>query len=374
MITKGDEYPIHQTPEPIAYAGTDRNFYDRYFFNGYSKTTDIFFSMALGVYPHLNVKDAAFCVVVDGVQHNLRSSAILGMERMDIQVGPMDVDVVEPLRVIRIRAADNEYGISADLTFTLRSPIVEEPRFTKRVAARTIMDITRMTQNGSWSGFIDVQGERIDVSDEEFVGTRDRSWGVRNIGSPDPQPLIPHPEHQFFWYWAPLNFDNHVTMFGLNENADGSRWHSNGMIIPRNFGEQPPRYRDIEVGYHFRGGTRFQDSMTLRFSDPDLDTVSIQMTPRFHFYMSGLGYTHPDWGHGCYKGDLVVAYDRLTLADVDPTNPLYFHVQAIVDAEMDYQGSIHHGAGVLEQMVFGRHEPSGLMSSNDMAPDTGVTP
>ena len=35
-LSKGDDYPIHQTPEPIAYAGTDRNFYDRYFFNGYS--------------------------------------------------------------------------------------------------------------------------------------------------------------------------------------------------------------------------------------------------------------------------------------------------------------------------------------------------
>lgn len=33
MLTKGDDYPIHQTPEPIAYAGSDRNFYDRYFFN-----------------------------------------------------------------------------------------------------------------------------------------------------------------------------------------------------------------------------------------------------------------------------------------------------------------------------------------------------
>ena len=35
MLSKGDEYPIHQTPEPIAFSGTDRNFYDRYFFCGY---------------------------------------------------------------------------------------------------------------------------------------------------------------------------------------------------------------------------------------------------------------------------------------------------------------------------------------------------
>ncbi|WDA39496.1 hypothetical protein [Sphingobium sp. YC-XJ3] len=35
MLTKADDYPIHQTPEPVAFAGTDRNFYDRYFFNAY---------------------------------------------------------------------------------------------------------------------------------------------------------------------------------------------------------------------------------------------------------------------------------------------------------------------------------------------------
>ncbi|MFN3334229.1 MAG: hypothetical protein ACK47M_17100, partial [Caldilinea sp.] len=28
MLTKGDDFPLHQTPEPVAYAGTDRNFYD----------------------------------------------------------------------------------------------------------------------------------------------------------------------------------------------------------------------------------------------------------------------------------------------------------------------------------------------------------
>ena len=30
MLTKGDDYPIHQTPEPVAHpASSDRNVYDR---------------------------------------------------------------------------------------------------------------------------------------------------------------------------------------------------------------------------------------------------------------------------------------------------------------------------------------------------------
>mgnify|MGYP003394739499 FL=1 len=49
MLTKADDYPVHQTAEPIAYAGTDRNFYDRYFFNGYAPDGEVVFAAALGV-------------------------------------------------------------------------------------------------------------------------------------------------------------------------------------------------------------------------------------------------------------------------------------------------------------------------------------
>ena len=63
----------------------------------------VFFAAALGVYPHLNVMDAAFCVVHDGVQHNLRASRLLNMERMDTVVGPISVEVIEPLKSLRVR-------------------------------------------------------------------------------------------------------------------------------------------------------------------------------------------------------------------------------------------------------------------------------
>src|SRR5580692_13109132 len=132
MLTKADDYPVHQLPEPIATSGTDRNFYDRYFFNGYTMDGHVFFAVALGVYPHLNVMDAAFSVIVDGVQHNLRASRLLNMERMDTKVGPISVEVIEPLKTLRVRVGDNPHGIEADLTFHARAKAAEEPRFTYR--------------------------------------------------------------------------------------------------------------------------------------------------------------------------------------------------------------------------------------------------
>ena len=121
MLTKADDYPIHQLPVPIAYAGTDRNFYDRYFFNGYSKDGEVFFAAAMGIYPHLNIIDGSFCVVADGKQYNVHASRILGMERMDTVVGPIAVDVLEPLVKLRVRCADNQYGVKGEFTFTKRA-------------------------------------------------------------------------------------------------------------------------------------------------------------------------------------------------------------------------------------------------------------
>ena len=35
MLSRFDDYPIHQTAEPVAHpASSDRNGYDRYWFNG----------------------------------------------------------------------------------------------------------------------------------------------------------------------------------------------------------------------------------------------------------------------------------------------------------------------------------------------------
>ena len=131
-LTFGDDYPIHQTPDPIAFAGTDRNFYDRYFFNGYADAGDearagLMFGAAFGVYPNLNIADASFVFVRDGVQTALHASKWLNMERMDISAGPIRIDILEPLRVLKLTVDAPEQGVKAEIIFTGRSAPIEEP-------------------------------------------------------------------------------------------------------------------------------------------------------------------------------------------------------------------------------------------------------
>src|SRR6516165_1886216 len=134
MLTKADDYPIHQTPEPIAFAGTDRNFYDRYFFNGYAQAPGdrAFFAVAFGVYPHLNVADGAFVVVRNGVEVALHASRCLDMERMALSAGPIATEVLAPLHRLGVRVNAAAQGIAGDIVFTGRSAPVQGPRFTRR--------------------------------------------------------------------------------------------------------------------------------------------------------------------------------------------------------------------------------------------------
>ena len=112
MLSKHDDYPIHQTPEPLARPATsDRNFYDRYWFNGFARDGEFYFGAALAVYPNRRIMDAAFSIVRDGQQHSLFASRLLDSDRADTQVGPLRIHVIEPMKRLRVEVAPNETGI-----------------------------------------------------------------------------------------------------------------------------------------------------------------------------------------------------------------------------------------------------------------------
>ena len=53
MLTRFDDYCVHQTTEPLAQPATsDRNFYDRYWFNGFDQKGAFIFEAGLGIYPN----------------------------------------------------------------------------------------------------------------------------------------------------------------------------------------------------------------------------------------------------------------------------------------------------------------------------------
>ena len=357
MLTPADDYPLHQTPEPMAFAGTDRNFYDRFFFNGYRADGDIFFACALGVYPQLNVMDASFSLSVGGRQINLRASKEMLGNRLNLSIGPIRVEITRPFEQTRIMIEDNESGLRAELVATGRHFPIEEPRFTRRQGTRLVMDVTRATQNIDWQGTISLHGERYDVAG--CLGTRDRSWGIRQVGAAESQPPAPAVTPQFYWLWTPVNLDGGAFFCHTNDDGAGVSWNRKAVFYDMDKDTKTewgsPKF---EAAYH--DGTR-------RISDLHIeaDGLRVAFKPLNRlFYMQGIGYIHPEWNHGTHHGALSVAHEELLLDEAEGLlragKMENLHIQTLAEVTLDIHGTTHQGVGVIEQLFIGPHAPSGF--------------
>jgi hypothetical protein len=121
----------------------------------------------------------------------------------------------------------------------------------------------------------------------------------------------------------------------------------------------------IDLSYH--SGSR-------RIKQVQLETGngSLSITPRTGnsartFYMSGLGYLHPVWGHGMDHGDCEDAHDVITLEPEPAIDMTTIHIQALSDAVLTVDGTEHRGIGVVEQLFIGPHATSGLTGLMDPA-------
>jgi hypothetical protein len=267
-----DDYPIHQTSEPLAHAGHGHpDQYDRFWFNGY--TEDFFFAVAMGFYPNRGVIDAAFSVVHNGVQRSVFASGRIPLDRTHTQVGPIRIEIIEPMRVSRITVDAHEYGLTADLTARARTAAYEEPRGIRNTGTVRSWDVTRATQLVGWTGEFSTGGTRIDLSDRTVYGTKDRSWGVRPVGQPALAAPVYGTFDQMFFLWSPLNFEDVCLHHMAHEDQTGEAWSQTSGILPV-LGDDDPvcspdgknNFRELEKVRHelsWVRGTRRASEATL---------------------------------------------------------------------------------------------------------------
>jgi hypothetical protein len=380
MLTPFDDYPIHPSADPIAHPATgDPNHYDRYWFNGLDRDGRFYIGGAMGHYPVRDVVDGAFSIVVDGVEHSVFASGRMPRDRSTV-VGPVSVEVVEPLRTIRLKADRAATGLGCDLLFRAKTVPVEEPR-QKRVRDDGVlaMDHTRLTQWGSWEGTVWVDGTTVEVDPATTVATRDRSWGVRPVGAPVATNR-PREALQVFWMWAPIHFDGFCTHMALHEFSDGRRWLETAMRVPAASPAEdragwppadPQEWTDLAYEIEWEPGRREMRAAELSATDPDGKRQVISVEKIFTFRMRGIGYSHPYWAHGSAHGELEVGREDIGLDEFDPLDPHSIHLQNFVKAS--YEGRT--GVGVVEQVVFGPHAPTGIQGFLDgwrpSGPDAG---
>jgi hypothetical protein len=373
MLNKLDDYPVHQTPEPLAqHSSSDRNIYDRTWFNGYAKDSSYYFGLGMAIYPHRQVLDAAFSVVrPGGLQHCFYGSRRAPTERTDMSVGPMRIEIIEPMRRSRIILDDNDSGIACDLIFSGRSACIQEQRQVLWDGPRRTMDATRFDQFGAWEGIIHTPEGDIKVDPNECNATKDRSWGIRGVGEPETGGA-PRDFRGFFFLWAPLFWEDHITHAIFFDGMRGEPLIREGLTAPLYKAENDiPGVEDGLVQHmataqhrvEYHPNTRLAKRAEIDLIDLDGNTRTITLEPTLRFQFKGLGYGHPKWRQGNWHGELVTGHESFDPAELDLLQPENVHVQQVVKAS----DGERTGLGVLEQIVIGPYAPAGFEAILDGA-------
>jgi hypothetical protein len=255
---------------------------------------------------------------------------------------------------------------------------------------------------------------------EECLGLRDRSWGIRPVGeraSRGIKSLVNNPkfdglrtaagkklstalfkpqgqksgvrqncrdvmglsgtmigaEPGVYWVWNLNMFDDLMTHFGTFETQNGDPFQLSAALVPRihNVDDIPAdsdtgvtHFDDISHQIRWRKGTRYLESatITLRGANGDQHELIIS-DPMLIFHLSGLGYEHPEWTHGCWKGEEVIEGESWVSDQLNPLQRNTVHTHQICKVRMGER----QGVGLFESVVIGAHQPSGFKEQFDGA-------
>ena len=361
MLSPFDDLPIHQIAAPVRVVGTsDRNFYDRYYFNLHACREDLFAVFGLGQYPNLGVTDAFVAVTEGSVQQVVRASAELD-DRGQPVVGPFSVEVHEGLQRLTFRCDAPEETVEMEVTWEGGIPAHLELPHQNRRGARLITDTARFFQTGRWQGWLRVGDHRVDVVGDEWWGCRDRSWGIRPVGDAEPAGRPSDQPQGFLWLYCQMQFAGSSILYMLGEDRFADRSLEEGVRVWANGDERPPqRLGRPEHELHFVSGTRWVDHATLSFRRLDGPELTIEVTPLANSYLAlGTGYgMDRDWRHGMYQGPLVVQSRRYDLGDPETSAGAYGLVDSLARFELD--GEV--GYGLFEYAVLGPNDRYGFGS------------
>jgi hypothetical protein len=170
---------------------------------------------------------------------------------------------------------------------------------------------------------------------------------------------------QFFFLWAPIHWKDRCTHFGIFEEPDGRPWHFDGASMPaydsvdKIPAVEDPGTRKMVDGKHelvYVPGTRRAKSAVISMAERGGERMEISLEPLLCFQMKGIGYQHPQWAHGWWKGELAIGGDAWKSADLDPLAFENLHIQQVMAAKCGNET----GIGVLEQFCIGPYAPYGF--------------
>jgi hypothetical protein len=383
-LTALDEYFCHQTVKSFEdVESTDRNWTEKCYIVVFDTSGEVMVTIGLGKYINRNVMDGFCGVALRDRIHNVRASRELRPDLDSLIIGPIQWHIVQPpLKNRIVLTADNDVGISCDLTFESDYwPIVGKPG-RRRVNGYTDNHTIRYFQSGRGYGTVTVKGKTYTITKENSYAYKDRSWGVRSMtGIPrEGNPIFNEPEaipengimqvapmpqdYGMLHGYLNLQFEDFALSALYTRGPDGKPLGSptgstEGFVVfPHETGKAPLAVVDMDLDYRFWPGTRRVRSceLTAHLEDGSSRKIACANIGLTWWFRAGGYFGFRGWWQGKYMGKLAVGGESMDLSDKAVRDEIYGCEEIAVECSCDGK----KGYGVLEPWVFGTLKKYGV--------------
>jgi len=399
-LTPMDEYPFHATPYPMSYVpSSDPAWDDGYYFLAYDLETGASLWTGMRVAPNSNIIGGYANSNIRGVQRALRLSRIW-RDDFSVAIGPLRFEFVEPLKAIRLICEENESQISFDIMWQGLSPCHLAMHHRAVRAGRFTTDQSRYHQVGRCTGWMEVAGQRFDMTGARpWGGSRDRSWGIyesRPPFAPEPRwlPPVPAPEiPRALRFSCFLEAEDLSSYFHFHEGPDGQRVVLNDAFgVPFegsvDFGWDGGKVELVDYDHRlrWRPGTRSVTDGTVTLRDAQGGSWTVEFDcPHPPHVLGQIGYHVGAWHdggtiHSWHGRSPALEWDEFDFSQQPcehrfPGNgetKTVFGVEHYARVKLTApDGRVRHGRAQFEVFLNGRYAPYGFEAQGNHGGLTG---
>lgn len=304
MLTPQDDHLVHTGVGGVP--SRDPRFFERYWNVLHDDTGELLLAIGGSRYANLGRAEAYAIVNLRGDHRSVRATAPLDD---GLPVGPLEPTVVEGLRRWRHRVGDGPWGFSYDLewadTHAQRYGEAWGPEQHDGLERQVTVGFEGF---GTVTGWVQVDGERVEWGPGDARGTRDRHWGVgRGVGGPR---LNGGRRHRPGWkggMWIDLG---DVAVWGRT------------LLLPHGSGRPEGRVTGVRRRLRFEEATRVFVEGVVELDLSDGTTRELHLSRLGHqtaYMRCGFygGTPGSDVHHGGHEGPLAVEHDRFDVTRAD---------------------------------------------------------
>jgi hypothetical protein len=380
MITALDEHLNHQIVDTFASVSTsEQSWTEKIWTAIVRKDGTMGVDFGLGRYHNRGVLDGWAAISRGSEQWTVRANRELRDDPLVTEAGPLRYEVIEPLRQVRFACAPNDQQpIAYDITFTSEMPPFFEDRHKQREkdGLRIGSDVVRYHQIGTPSGWIEIEGERVEINPEEWTQYRDHSWGTRlDVGAhnADVRPSsdfgdVKFGQGEFVLIWSPFMLvspsGEKVAYHMYFQSKQGRIFYSSGYRNnPDGTQEKIARVRpDLRFDDRTRrllGGRLHFDMLqggTHTIEVEVMGTSGVHLGPGLYLGFDGRK-------HGSWHGPLTVEGEKF---DDTLDRKTLERIRQLRDCPIKVTEGDWTGYGIMETIIHGAHPDLGLTAENSL--------